>query len=217
MIFSYNLSELFIWENGIRLVSWLFALFLFWRINKLEYVANQFYKTASIMFIGVIISQLIAGVVNISTAILTPYLWIFSVIWVFKKLETDWWPLLDSLVVPLLIVLSIDILLVMVDGLTVFGVIQLLLLITYLVFVLPWSKNNYRIITWYPSGKKGFIFLMFIVYWQILSLVVAFSYGGTLYLSKLILALGLLSTLVYFYRRSSCDLRSKVKDIFKNR
>jgi len=79
----------------------------------------------------------------------------------------------------------------------------------------PWLKRKYRSLTWYQSGKTGFLisFCSFLIF--ALLILLAFLENGRIYFDELPLALLMVICLAALYYRSERDLKKDLKSLFK--
>lgn len=216
MELNINSVNLFGLENGIRITGWLIGLFIFWRIAKAEIPLYQLYRMVSIMFVGALTGQIIASILGLPATLMIVFLWSLITLWAVKKIQADYWTVLDGLVLPLLFINIVSQVVVMVNTLDPISISVFIALAIYLFVIMPWTKRSYRILTWYPSGKSGFIFLFFIGYLLIINLLIAFYNNSVLYWLGLITVAGLVITITLWYQRSARNWKSEFNIVLKS-
>lgn len=202
MEMNLDFFDLLSWGSLVRVLGWFIGLFVLWRVNKDEINPSLLYGLISqLFFIGLVV-YVISYIVNFPAGVTIAVLMVISVKTFGNRNKYDIWPILDSVVPVLLIYNLFDLSLTLAGGYQLLSLIKLLCLIVYLLVILPWSRKNFRILSWYPSGKPGFILMIFIGFWLVVELVFAYLEDPGLYWQSFALAICLIIDAIFLQNRS---------------
>jgi len=182
-----DFAQLLNWGSAVRLVGWLGTLFIFWRSNRDEAGSDNLFGAISQMFINGIIIYIISYIILVPAGIVMMVYLLFAVKYHSREHKYDLWLSLDNLVPALLWLFAVDSIAELLSGLYVWQTVKLILILLYAGIAYPWSKRNYKILSWYPSGKPGFIVLMFIFVWSLVELPFAYFKRPGLYWQDLVM------------------------------
>ena len=181
------INTLITWQNGLMLICGIACMFMFWQINH-GGLSDGFYKLINRMFFGSVLAYLLMHAIGYYNVIWLTVLWV-GIVYISPTSDHDRWSLLDNLVLPIALFLLTDRAVGLLTVNNNVKLISLILILVYLLILLPWIKRNYRTLSWYPSGKPGFIFYTSVIYFIIIGLLIDFYERPALYWPKLILLL----------------------------
>lgn len=232
--FSFTLGQLtitpFFWS---LITAAIISSFSIWRGLKEDYQEEIIFRlTLAVVACSLIFSRLLFVLFNLSEFGFSLANWLFlnlrenfslagafigaflMTFWQISRLNGNPWEVLDTLVLPFFYFF-------LAGGGGMFLTTGNLWNLAYLAVGLAgilgysWLKKKYRSLTWYQSGKTGFLisFCSFLIF--ALLILLAFLENGRIYFDELILALLMMVCLAALYYRSERDLKKDLKSLFK--
>lgn len=193
--------EIISWGSGFCFFGWMIGLFIFWRSNKDEIASDDLYWLVERMLLGTITTYFLLTILGVYNSVWSAVIWFIAVMVYLRKGKTDQWTILDRIVLPIYFFTLVCLIVELFDKVNIGGLFISGLMLTYMLIVHPWVSRNYRTLSWYPSGKPGFLFLLGAIFYLFISLLVDFYQRPSLYWPKLILfSLMLICTYVWFGR-----------------
>jgi len=196
----------------IRLLALIFSAFIFWRKLKEDYRGEEIFPLNILLVVAGFFGARVFSLQGAFLAI------ILSLIFFSRQKKWNSWQAADSVVSPLL-------LMILVFYLTDFSTIFLwrnfsvAILALMMLFLTKIMEKKYRSISWYKSGKVGFLACFSIMAFFGLFLVLELFYQEALYLTTIVDLGIVIIAFVLLYRRSERDwLKDKLGFIkfFKN-
>lgn len=213
-------------------LAFVFSSFSFWRRLKEDFKEEEIFTlTLTILFFSLFFSRLFFVLLNINIYGLELANWFslphknnFCVVGAFcgailacflgaKKIKKEFWEAIDALSLPIFYIICFSSVgLFLQKG-------ELFLLFYLLVGILGVFLNlhlikRYRSISWYKSGKIGFLFLVSGIYFFLSLLALAILSKAHLYLEEFFLGLTVILLFVSLYRRSERKIKEDLGGIW---